>query len=502
MRLFTIGESVTQGFMSAAAARGDLSFSAAIAEVFGMSIGDGPDVGYRFPRWPMGGHPVDIEKLMRKLSRRYGADIRGPIEWPAALFTIGSFLDDIEDYYERGEGDEDTAYSSGVEWFHNVAVRGYDVADAWLVTPELCLNQIDFENRNGSGGDNVFATAGASFYRTALTVLNPSRQEKYGEYSALRWLEAHASDETGQGGVENLILWLGANNALGTVVDLKIVSTASSAGTSPVDLRQPERVKFNLWTPEHFEEEYRLLLDKVDAIMADNAAPDWKVFVGTVPPVTIAPLAKGVGEVTTLADPFGVVGDKAHYYKYYTYFVFDEEFAHTSDVRLTREQAYHIDWTIARYNETIKTAIGEKNDALGVTRYHLVDIAREFLRMAYKRNGGQPMYVLPPELDNLTPKPNTKFYHADRARRLVQGGIFSLDGVHPSAIGQALIAREFLGSMKVAGVAGADPDTIDWPRVCRRDMLWKKPLNNTAEFYQHETLAEIVVRFARCISKL
>ncbi len=138
MRLFTIVEIISQGFMSVAAARTVLSFSTLIAEVMGLSTGDRPDSAFRFPTWPKGGHPVDLEALMRKLSRRYGSDIWGPIEWPAALFTIGSFLDDIEDYYERGEGDEDTPYPTGAEWFHNVAVRGFDVADAWLVSPKLC----------------------------------------------------------------------------------------------------------------------------------------------------------------------------------------------------------------------------------------------------------------------------------------------------------------------------------------------------------------------------
>jgi len=501
MRLFTIGDSISQGFMSVAAARTDLSFSTLIAEILGLGTGERPGSDFRFPGWPKGGHPVDLEALMRKLSRRYGSDIWGPIEWPMALFTIGSFLDDIEDYYERGEGDEDTPYPTGAEWFHNVASRGFDVADTWLVSPRLCREQIAFDNQHGGGEDNTFATPNASFYRTALTVLNPSRQQKYDDHTALRWLEAHATDATGEGGVENLILWLGANNALGTVVDLDIISTENDTGTSPIDLRQPERVKFNLWTPEHFEEEYRELFKKVHETMAANVEESCNVFVGTVPPVTIAPLAKGVGEAIPLEDPFGVVGDNAYYYKYYTYFIFEEDFAHTSDVRLTREEAYRIDRTVARYNETIAKVVEEKNDALGVRRYHIVDIAQQLIRLAYKRNNGQPTYELPEYLENLSPKPNTKYYHADRKRRLVQGGIVSLDGVHPSAIGQALIAREFLKVMKAAGVAGAEPEEIPWEVVCRRDKLWKKPLDNMAELYEHETLAEIIVRLIRRCSK-
>ena len=55
--------------------------------------------------------------------------------------------------------------------------------------------------------------------------------------------------------------------------------------------------------------------------------------------------------------------------------------------------------------------------------------------------------------------------------------------------------------MKEAGVAGAEPEGIQWEAVCRRDKLWKKHLNNMAELYEHETLAEIIIRFIRRCSK-
>ena len=45
------------------------------------------------------------------------------------------------------------------------------------------------------------------------------------------------------------------------------------------------------------------------------------------------------------------------------------------------------------------------------------------------------------------PPVKTKYCHADSKGLLSQGGLFSLDVVHPSAIGQGLIAWEFIKVM-------------------------------------------------------
>ncbi len=70
---------------------------------------------------------------------------------------------------------------------------------------------------------------------------------------------------------------------------------------------------------------------------------------------------------------------------------------------------------------------------------------------------------------------DTRFYHVDRAGRRRAGGIVSLDGVHPSVIGQGLLAHEFLKVMKEAGVPGADPDRLPWPRIVASDTLYQDP---------------------------
>jgi len=47
LKLFTIGDSVSQGFMSAAAARTDLTYSTLIARSMGLEL----ENEYRYPKW-------------------------------------------------------------------------------------------------------------------------------------------------------------------------------------------------------------------------------------------------------------------------------------------------------------------------------------------------------------------------------------------------------------------------------------------------------------------
>src|SRR4051794_33622682 len=99
MRLFTLGDSLSQGFRSAAAARTDQCYSTLVAKVLGANP-------YEFPDWPHGGLPADLERLMRALQAKYGSNIGG-FEWLSVVETVNAVLDDSEDYYERGGGSED-----------------------------------------------------------------------------------------------------------------------------------------------------------------------------------------------------------------------------------------------------------------------------------------------------------------------------------------------------------------------------------------------------------
>jgi hypothetical protein len=488
MKLFTIGDSISQGFMSGAAARTDLAYSTLIAGCMGI------ENDYDYPRWAEGGLPLNMELILRRLEERHGDNVN-PVEWALTLRTVGRIIETAEDYYERGAGRADAPYDgAGVPFFHNVAFQGCDVADSWALTPAVCARMISEAER---GGDDLLPYSGpnAAYYRTALKVLNPSLEAGYEELGQVGWLAEHAGGE----GVENLILWLGANNALGTVVTLQINQTPNDPQNRPYELPHADRarINWNLWHPADFEADYRQLLEKVDGAMRRNER-DWRVFVGNVPLVTIAPLAKGVGPTTEIERD----GKKSVYFKYYTYFPFEEDDVRERDILyLTLAEALHIDDCIRAYNRTIKRLLDEKNeehraenDAAG--RYHLVDTCGVLESLAFKRNAGQVEYDFPDYFDFVYPRVDTKYYHADRHGRLRQGGLFGLDGVHPTAIGQGIVAREFLEVMKRSGV-NVDAE-LDWPGIFASDRLYTEPISVMHELYNKDWLAKYLLeRFSK-----
>jgi hypothetical protein len=500
MKLFTIGDSVSQGYMSLAAARTDLSYSTLIAGAMGLKLGE----DYAYPRWAAGGLPLNLEVVLRRLNERYGNDL-SIFETLGVLRTIYEFTSETKSYYETGTGGATVKAPEGVEYFHNVSIQGFDVADSWLVTPSLCKREIDLA-QSAPGSGVVLAGPSAAFYRTALKVLNPSLSEEYDEFTQLDWLRHHADAPAG---VENLVLWLGANNALGTVVALDIRQTPGDHINRPEDMDHITRDKvrrWNLWHPDDFKREYGKLLDQVDGIMRVNRNQGWNVFVGTVPLVTISPLAKGVGPGTEIDVIRPVVSadgsqqdipDKSIYYKYYVWFPFEEDAVRAGSTipYLTIQDAIHIDECIRQYNRTIAELLRNLNrshaNADGTQRYHVVDVADAMQRLAWKRNSGNPTYRFPAYFDFVYPKVNTKYYYVDARGNLAQGGLFSLDGVHPSPIAHGLIAHEFMKVMKEAGVAF--DEELRWPEIFANDLLYSEPIALTQWLYEHEELAERIL---------
>lgn len=504
MKLFTIGDSISQGFMSGAAARTDLSFSTLLAGILKIKK-------YNYPDWPKDGHPVNIEALFRELQDKYGNDIAGIFEWTRSLFTIQKYLDTVEDYYERGPGNEDAVPDA--KPFHNVAVRGFDLAYSWLIQPDLCMKHIkESENRK----DNILGMVDESLLRTALRVLKAGSKEGPSNGSQLDWLQHHHQKE----GVENLVLWLGANNALGTVLSLKIKQTsidgtAFKAGPEKVSYQERIDKDWNLWHPGDFKAEYEYMFSKVLNIMENNPRQtDYKVFVATIPLVTIAPIIKAAGgaedrEMVSVKEwrvnpenpaPSGLsqvddgIVKRYSYGKYYPYFPFAESF-NISLPHLNLLQALHIDNTIREYNRIIIETVALANEKLKTKRFYLVDISSMLSDMALKRNSFNPHYVYPPFFDFAYPKLDTRYYGVSRSGTFMAGGLFSLDGVHPTAIGQGLIAWEFLKVMQKAGSFTGDTATaIDWKAVFDSDRLINEPIGLINEIYDNLDLKKWIIK--------
>ncbi len=507
MKLFTIGDSISQGFMSLAAARTDQCYSTLLANILNVKK-------YNYPTWPKGGHPLNLELLFRKLEKRLGSDISGVFEWPMAFSIISAFLDEVEDYYERGEGSH--LVPPQKNFFNNIAVRGFDLAASWMIKPSLCRDHIESSKNKV---DNVLGMVDKSLLRTALTVLEAGSQQGPEDPSQLDWLNYHHQKE----GVENLVLWLGANNALGTILNLNISQT-SPDGTafkdgdkdiSPDKISYEKRSGWNLWHPEDFRVEYNFMFNKVLDIMENNPnGTDYKVFIPTIPIVTIVPLTKSVGgpedrEMVKVKEwrvdsknpaPSGekeVPRPTEHRYsygRYYPFFVYAESFD-ISMPHLNTMQIMHIDNCIRQYNKIIIETVAAANEKLGKKRFFLVDISSALSDMALKRNNYSPCYEYPSYFDFVYPRVDTRYYGVTKKAKIMSGGLFSLDGVHPTAIGQGLIAWEFLKVMKVAGTFKGDVDkAIDWKALFAADSLRADPISLIGEIYDNMDLKKWVVK--------
>src|SRR5262249_37413279 len=136
----------------------------------------------------------------------------------------------------------------------------------------------------------------------------------------------------------------------------------------------------NLWEPEHFGIAYRDLARQLEQVQAQ------RVFLTTVPHVTIAPVTRGVSPRAHAAGGNELEGG---YYEYYTRFwIWDEHFSPTRSSYLTRDQARQVDFTIDAYNEAIRHEARQRG-------WLVIDLCAVLDRLAFRRNRGKPPYRFP-----------------------------------------------------------------------------------------------------------
>jgi hypothetical protein len=460
-RLVTVGDSLTHGFMSGAIFRTDLSWPAIVAFEMGLQADE-----FRFPtyEWPTGpgGLPLDLERLARALEARYG----DRVDWweiAAAGLWVRSYMDDIEDYWETGPGAATPETGSP---FHNMAVYGWDVLDALLLDAKIVAARIKKPK-----DDLLAQVVEDNGDRAGLVVLQRMRAGN----RPRTVLEAAATMSQARGqGIETLVVMLGANNALGSVAGLQPCWTSDRyLDLSPVE-RLAAKGRFNVWRPAHFAADWALLVDKLRRVKAEH------IIVSTVPSVTIAPIARGVA---------GKVRPDSRYFPYYTRpWITDKDFDPKRDPHITESEARAIDSAIDEYNATIIASVEEaRHDGLDWYVFELGGLldsvaTRRYINSPWARPEWWKPYDLPPALKALDPTPNTRFFRAGSQGR-IDGGLFSLDGVHPTTIAYGLIAQEVIKVMETAGVVFADrngtpragPIRVDFNRLVAADTLISDP---------------------------
>jgi hypothetical protein len=454
-RLVTIGDSLTHGFQSGAVFQTDVSYPAIIAWELGCFD------SFRYPTYHgHGGLPFNIELLLRDLEERYGPTLDG-WEAPSALFRVRQFMDEVEDHWERGPG---AAPPPVAPINHNLAVFGWDLRDALSRTAETCRSRIKAPKDNllnqvvHDAGDR----AALRVYPTAPGMASLTL------FQAAQRLGQETDATTSESGIETLVIALGANNALPAVVDLRL--EWSGDGYDDPDAK----TAFTVWRPTHFASELRLVAEQVRRINARH------VIWCTVPHVTVAPVARGVG---------AKVRPGSRYFSHYTRaWIDDGDFHLHLHPNLTAAQARAVDSAIDQYNDAIVDVVaGARRDGRD---WYVLDVAGVLDRLAQRRYIEDPQarpdwwrpYQLPPELQALTPVPDARFLTSDGGAR-VTGGLFSLDGVHPTTIGYGIVAQELINVMRRAGVEFRYPDgtprpgpvAVDFGRLIRRDSLVTRP---------------------------
>jgi hypothetical protein len=458
-RLVVIGDSLSHGFQSGAIFHTDISYPAIIAWELGCFD------EFRFPTYPaFGGIPLNIEFIVTELEQHFGAQVSW-WELPQAIYRVRQHLAEAEAWWDDGPGAK-VPPSRGIN--HNLGIYGWDLRDALSRTADTAAAAW----RVPDGWKPVPLIRNADSI-SAMRVLDSARDNSGAgltPFKAAAALGEEGTVEDGSGdGIETLIVFLGANNALGSVISLAV----HWSGEGYKDLKA--KAAFNVWRPSHFRDELQSVADEVRAIRARH------VIVATVPHVTIAPLARGVG---------GKVTPGSRYFRYYTRpWISDRDFDPEEDhPYLTDEDARAVDSAIDQYNEAIaETVLRGREEGRD---WRLLDVCGILDRLASRRYVEDPQmtppswwtpYELPPDLAALNPPPDTRFFASGAGGRSA-GGLIALDGIHPTTISYGVLASEFIKVMVDAGVvfndaSGAPRSTVevDFKRLLARDALISKP---------------------------
>jgi hypothetical protein len=460
-RLVTIGDSLTEGFMSAAVHRTDLSWPAIAAYELGLGPDEFTYPTYEWPTGP-GGLPLDLERFVRAFEKRFGdrLDFR---EVVAAGLWTRSYLDRIEDFWERGDG---AATPRRGEPFHNMSVYGWDVLDPQVLTASIIADRL----REPPHDDLVAQLVDRHQDRAAWPVLQRARTGA----RARTVLDAATAMSRDGEGVETLVVMLGSNNALASVVYLESIWTPEGYPSLSPDERLVAKRGCTVFRPSAFDADWELLVRQLRQIDAQH------VIVATVPAVTIAPIARGT---------HSKIRPQSRYFPYYTRpWIGDDDFRPARDPHLTGAEARAIDSAIDAYNETIIDSVAAaRRDGLD---WYLFDLGALLDRLAQRRYIESPWarppwwtpYELPEQLRRLDPVPNTRFFRSGREGR-TDGGLISLDGVHPTTVAYGVVAQEVMRVMELAGVSflGRDgtprepPAVVDFDRVLLADTLLSAP---------------------------
>ena len=447
-RLVTVGDSLTMGFKSLAIADTGLSWPAILADTLGLGEND-----FTYPHFsgPVDcpGLPLNLEAIVRGIDAAEAGSPLG-VRQVREAFAVTAAVSHVKSYWEHGPGS--ILPGASASYHDNLAIYGWDVRDAYTRTVGEALAAVTSRSTVGAAFSPIVSHHEDRAMLLTLqgpAVANPGVPDPTTMVDAARWLGQN-------GGIDTLVVALGSNNALPSVVKLQLVWSSG-----------PHSSGYTVSAPSDFETDLGELRDRIAEINAR------RVIWATVPHVTVAPIARGLG-----VKPSG-----SRYFARYTHaWITDAEFDPAVNPYLTGQQARAIDSAIDQYNYAIKRLVYAARTAEQPRDWLLLDMCGLLDRLAYRRYIDSPdsrpswwdvkAYDLPAALKMLTPRPDTRFFQSDVSGR-TQGGLVALDGIHPTTIGYGILAQEVLAVMAHADTTL--PKQVDFARLVRMDTLISDP---------------------------
>ena len=145
-----------------------------------------------------------------------------------------------------------------------------------------------------------------------------------------------------------------------------------------------------------------------------------------------------------------------------------------------------IDARIDAYNGIIRAEAAARG-------FEVVDVAALIDALDWNRHHGAPPFPLPPAIADL----DSRFFEIgdDGARR--QGGLVSLDGMHPTTCGYGLFAQEFVNAIRAHEPGVAD---VDFDEVRSLDTLVSAPPRTLHDAYGMLAALERRLHLSRWLS--
>lgn len=450
-RLVTLGDSLSQGFINGAAYDGAFSYPALLARC----LGEGTP--FRQPHFhEQGGLPLNIEVLLRGIEQEFG----DAIEWDEAFGVSNSIyatLRRIKKYWDDEQNVKQPYFGLP---YHNQSSWGLGVNDVWDLSDDQC-RAYTLEHPPENSPFDLLPTYPK--YTSFRRVVNPNQSNGLRKRS----LFANVEDLSEHGGIENLIVFLGANNILGAIVELDLILS------EPDEVEMlPFNRKYTVLRPEHFEKMFRELAEKVSNLNVEN------IITATIPYVSIPPAIRPIRMDDSKFNAY-----EEGYADYYTQFwIWEDYFDPNEHAHLTRDQMIQLDLYIDEYNAIIESVAAEYGWLVApffhyVSRLHNKDpkspmafpFPDEFIS-ALQRNSNLKHLV-----DNQNNvKLTTDYIEIDpETGKLRNGGVFSLDGLHPTTTAYGLMASLFKGTMERAGITFEQD--LDWDEILRNDTLLTHP---------------------------